>query len=349
MRILLAADPMIPVPPAGYGGIERIVDSLVGELRARGHQVGLMAKAGSACAADAFYPWPGEDIRSPLDTARNALALRRAARAFRADLVHSFARLAYLLGLLPSRLPKIMSYQRHVSVPQIHRSLRLARRGSLRFTGCSEFICRQGRAGGGGWTAIHNFVDLSRIDPAPRVPADAPLLFLSRLDAVKAPDLAIAIARRAGRRLLVAGNAPASGPDALFFREKIAPHLDRDGVEYVGEVGDVKKNALLGRSAALLVPIRWDEPFGIVFAEALAAGTPVISCARGALPEIVRPGVTGFFIPEEDVAAGAGAVARLPDLDRGACRADAESRFSLPVCAGRYLDLYARALAGSSD
>lgn len=345
MRILLAADPMIPVPPAGYGGIERIVDSLVGELRARGHAVGLVAKAGSACAADALFAWPGENIRSPLDTARNALALARAARVFRADLVHSFARLAYLLGLLPSRLPKIMSYQRHVSTPQIRRSLRLARRGSLRFTGCSDFICRQGAAGGGDWTPVHNFVDLSRIDFVPSVPPDAPLLFLSRLDPVKAPDLAIAIARRAGRRLLVAGNAPASGPDADYFREKIAPQLDRDGVEYVGEVGDVRKNELLGRAAALLVPIRWDEPFGIVFAEALAAGTPVITCARGALPEIVRPGVTGLFIPGEDAAAGADAVARLASLDRAACRADAGNRFSLGACTGRYLELYARALA----
>lgn len=345
MRILLVADPMIPVPPTGYGGIERIVDSLVTELRARGHQVGLVAKTGSACAADALFAWPGQNVRSPLDTARNALALALAARAFRADLVHSFARLAYLFGLLPRRLPKIMSYQRHVSVPQIQRALRLARRGSLRFTGCSDYICRQGRAGGGEWTAIHNFVDLSRIDFAPRVPADAPLLFLSRLDAVKAPDLAIAIARRAGRRLLVAGNAPVSGPDADFFRTKVAPHLDRDGVEYVGEVGDVRKNELLGRSAALLVPIRWDEPFGIVFAEALAAGTPVLSCARGALPEIVRPSVTGFFIPEEDVEAGAAAVGRISSLDRTACRADAEARFCLPVCATRYLELYTRALA----
>jgi glycosyltransferase involved in cell wall biosynthesis len=346
MRILLAADPMIPVPPVGYGGIERIVDSLVGELRARGHQVALMAKPGSACSADAFFPWPGENVRSPLDTARNAFALRRAARAFRADLVHSFARLAYLLGILPSRLPKIMSYQRHVSTPQIRRALSVARRGSLRFTGCSEFICRQGRAGGGEWTAIHNFVDLSRIDFAPSVPPDAPLLFLSRLDEVKAPDLAIEIARRAGRRLIVAGNAPSGdGPDATFFRQKVAPHLGRDGVEYVGEVGDARKNELLGRAAALLVPIRWDEPFGIVFAEALAAGTPVLACPRGALSEIIRPGVTGLLFPEEDAEAGVAAVGRLPSLDRAACRAEAEARFSLRVCTDRYLALYDRALA----
>jgi glycosyltransferase involved in cell wall biosynthesis len=338
MRILLTADPMIPVPPVGYGGIERIVDSLAGELRARGHTVGLAAKAGSTCATDAFFPWPGENIRSPLDTVRNALALARAARRFRPDVVHSFSRLAYLTALLPSRLPKVMSYQRHVSIPQIRRALALARTGSLRFTGCSGFIAAQGRAGGGDWSDVPNFIDLSKIDFAPRVPADAPLLFLSRLDAIKGPDLAIAIARRAGRRLLVAGNRPVGGPDAAYFDEKVAPQLGRDGIEWIGEVGDVQKNELLGRCAALLVPIQWDEPFGIVFAEALAAGTPVITCARGALPEIIRPGVTGFFIDGLD--SGVAAVARLGELDRAACRADAESRFSLGVCTDRYLELY---------
>jgi len=329
---------MITVPPVGYGGIERIVDSLIGELRARGHQVALVAKAGSTCPADMFFPWPGEDIRGRFDTLRNALALSRAVRRFRPDVVHSFSRLAYLFSLLPSRLPKIMSYQRHVAPSQLTTALRLARSGSLHFTGCSEFICRQGRAAGGDWHAIHNFIDLSKIDFVPEVPADAPLLFLSRLDAIKGPDLAIEIARRSGRRLLVAGNRPASGPDAAYFDEKVAPHLGRDGIEWIGEVGDVKKNELLGRCAAMIVPIQWDEPFGIVFAEALAAGTPVITCARGALPEIIRPGVTGIFI--NDIDGGVAAVSRIPSLDRAACRSDAENRFSLGPCMNRYLELY---------
>lgn len=348
MRILLTADPMIPVPPAGYGGIERIVDSLIGELRARGHVVGLVAKAGSTCTADALFTWPGNNVRGRFDTMRNTLALARAVRRFRPDVVHSFSRLAYLFALLPTRLPKIMSYQRHVAPPQIRRALRLARRGSLHFTGCSEFICKQGRAGGGDWHAIHNFVDLTKITYAPSVSDDAPLLFLSRLDPIKGPDLAIEIARQSGRRLLIAGNIPTSRSDKAFFDAKVAPHLNRNHVEWIGEVGDAQKNELLGRCAALLVPIRWDEPFGIVFAEALAAGAPVITCARGALPEIVRPGVTGWFIPEEDAAAGAAAVARLHDLDRAACRSDAETRFSLGICAERYIRLYSTCIHPAS-
>ena len=106
----------------------------------------------------------------------------------------------------------------------------------------------------------------------------------------------------------------------------------------MGEVNDSQKNALLGRAAAMIVPIQWDEPFGIVFAEALAAGTPVITCARGALPEIIHDGVNGFFM--RDVDEGVAAVSRLAEIDRGSCRRDAEQRFSLTACAARYLALY---------
>jgi glycosyltransferase involved in cell wall biosynthesis len=109
-------------------------------------------------------------------------------------------------------------------------------------------------------------------------------------------------------------------------------------VEWIGEVDDVRKNELLGRAAAMIVPIRWNEPFGIVFPEALACGTPVITCARGALPEIVRPDRTGFFITGVDD--GVDAVHRLGEIDRAECRRDAEQRFSLATVAPRYLEIY---------
>jgi glycosyltransferase involved in cell wall biosynthesis len=340
MRILLVCDPMLPVPPVGYGGIERIVDSLVGEFRKRGEAVALVAHADSRCVADRFFPWPGTDVRGRIDTLRNAWALRAAAHSFQADVVHSFARLIYLLPILAldRRLPKLMSYQRHTGPAQIRWARRIGGR-ALSFTGCSEFICGMGRPGGGDWTAVPNFVDLSKIGFTASVPNDAPLLFLSRVESIKGPDLAIDIARRAGRRLVIAGNRASSGPEADFFERKIAPQLGTDGIEWIGEVGDAQKNELLGHASALLVPIQWDEPFGIVFAEALAAGTPVIACARGALPEIVEDGRTGFFIG--NIEEGVAAVARLGELDRATCRSVAERRFSLSVCADQYLRQYA--------
>ena len=337
MRILLTADPEIPVPPVGYGGIERIVDALVREFTARGHTAGLVAHADSQSPAAMRFAWPGRRSTSRGDTVRNVLALRRAAGAFKPDVLHSFSRLAYLLPLLPNRLPKVMSYQRHTGGRQVTLAARLGGR-SLRFTGCSEFICAQGRRAGGQWTAIHNFIEPERFTFVPHVPANAPLVFLSRIESIKGADLAIAIARAAGRRLVLAGNQATSGPEREFWDAKIAPQLGRDGVEWFGEVNDVQKNELLGRAAALLVPIQWDEPFGIVFAEAMACGTPVLTCARGATPEIVEEGRTGFFL--RTVEEGVAAVRRLGELDRAACRRAAEDRFSARMCGGQYLDLF---------
>ncbi len=338
MRILLTADPMIPVPPQGYGGIERVIDALVRHYRSDGHEVALVAHPDSRSPAQTRYAWPGLRVDSALDGWRNALALTRAARQFRADVVHSFSRLAYLLPLLPCSRRKVMSYQRHTGGRQLAWAARLGGR-SLRFTGCSEFICRMGRAGGGTWTAIPNFVEPEKFTFVPEVPADAPLVFLSRIESIKGPDVAIAIARAAGRRLILAGNRAEAGPERLFWDREVAPHLGRNGVEWIGEVGDSQKDRVLGTAAALVLPIRWDEPFGIVLPEALATGTPVIACPRGAVPEIIEDGVTGFFI--SSVEQGVDAVRRLPALSRTACRRSAETRFSRAVCAGRYLDLYA--------
>lgn len=334
---------MLPVPPLKYGGIERIAASLIEEYKARGHQVALIAKKGSTVVVDKFYAWPGEDVSGKRHTFINALSLWRASRDFKADLVHSFSRLAYLIPLLVlnRRLPKIMSYQRHVGSRQI-RLIRCMGGQRLHFTGCSNFICNQGRVGGGAWHAIPNFVDLRKYDFVPSVAKDAPLVFLSRIESIKGVDLAIAIAKKIQRRLIIAGNRIESGPEAKFFAEKVAPQLNQDQIEWIGEVDDAAKNKLLGSAAALVVPVQWDEPFGIVFAESLATGTPVITCARGALPEIITPEQTGFFITNAEE--GALAVSRIPTLDRTACRVVAETKFSLSVCADQYLALYKQSL-----
>jgi len=344
VRILLTADPEIPVPPTGYGGIERIVDALVRAHRAAGHTVALLAHGDSTCDADARFAWPGKSSRGMLNTFRNMNAMGAAVASFRPDVVHSFSRLAYLLPQLPRHLPKVMSYQRHTGGTNIRLAAGLAGE-SLRFTALSDFIRRMGEPSGGRWTTIPNFVDLAQYSFSPAVAPDSPLVFLSRIESIKGPDLAIAIARASGRRLVIAGNRIEAGPERDFFDRDVAPHIGRDGIEWIGEVNDAQKRELLGRAAALLVPIRWDEPFGIVFAEALAAGTPVITCARGALPEIVEPGRTGFFIRDADE--GAAAVNRIAELDRAACRRAAETRYSHTAVAEQYAALYREILSGS--
>jgi glycosyltransferase involved in cell wall biosynthesis len=155
---------------------------------------------------------------------------------------------------------------------------------------------------------------------------------------------AIAIARGAGRRLVIAGNRVTTPEGEAYFEEEVAPHLDGDAVIHVGEVDDEAKARWLGCAAALLMPIEWEEPFGIVMAEALACGTPVIGFARGAVPEVVIDGRTGFVCrtPGEAVAA----VARLAGINRAACRDDASRRFSSRALVDAYEHVYATALGG---
>lgn len=337
MKILLTADPELPVPPKLYGGIERIVDLLVTGLQARGHTIGLVAHRDSTSPVDRLFPWSGWRSQYASDTLQNTATLWSAVQQFQPEIVHSFSRVLYLLPLLTSGIPKIMSYQRQPSSRTTKWGAKLSR-GSLTFTGCSEYICRQGKVAGGVWHAIHNCVELEKYTFQPTVADDAPLVFLSRVERIKGAHVAIAAARLTGRRLLIAGNYGTIGEEARYWQEEILPYLGRDGIEYVGTVNDVQKNDLLGKAAAMIVPIEWEEPFGIVFAEALACGTPIISCPRGALPEIVRHATDGYLVRTLEEACTA--IQNLPQIDRRNCRQRAEECFSASVIISKYEQLY---------
>lgn len=337
MKVLLTVDPQIPVPPKLYGGIERIVEGLAIEMRHKGHTIGLVANAKSEVVVNYMRPWASEDPKSRVSHIQNTFALRKAVNEFKPQLLHSFSRLGYMLPLLPSRLPKLMSYQRHTGGRQISLANRLAG-GSLSFTGCSDFIVQMGQRWGAEWTTIHNFVDTNFYKFNQTVAEDAPLVFLSRLERIKGAHSAIAIAKATGRRLIIAGNTVDQDEGKEYWHTEIEPHLNRDRVEYAGPVNDEQKRTLLSNAAALIVPIEWDEPFGIVFTEALACGTPVISCPRGALPEIIRHGVEGFLI--RDVHEGCVAVNNLCKIERSACRKRVDDQFSRRVVVDRYDSLY---------
>jgi glycosyltransferase involved in cell wall biosynthesis len=342
LRVAITADPYLPVPPHLYGGVERVIDLLVRGLTARGHDVTLFAHPDSRTPARlrpygvAPHAGRGPRSRELWQLGSGVWRMRRAV-----DLIHSFGRLAALLPVLPLRLPKIQSYQRAVPWRGVRRALALAR-GSLCFTGCSTSLFAGAPAGAGTWHTVYNGVDLARYTPVCCVPHDAPVVFLGRLERIKGPHHAIAIARAAGRRIVLAGNVVREGADAPFFDEEVAPHVDGCRVRYVGPVDDARKNALLGSAAALLMPIEWDEPFGIVMAEALACGTPVVGFARGSVPEVVRQGVNGFVC--DGIADAAEALGRLGALDRVAIRRDCEARFGDDVIVGAYERLYYQVL-----
>lgn len=340
MRIALTADPELPVPPRQYGGIERIVDMLARGLAERGHEVTLFAHSGSLTAGR-LVAWPGRRSGSVLDTARNSLTLAHEVARGRFDLVHSFSRIAYMLPILPAKIPKLMTYQRDVSL----RSVRLGHwlsGGSLWFCAISRRMM-SGVDQVGTWRMVFNGAPMEAYDFHQDPGPDASLVFLGRIEEIKGPHLAIEIARRAGLPLAIAGNIPPE--HAGWFEREIRPHIDDDRVRFIGPVDDVQKNHLLGEARALLMPILWEEPFGIVMAEAMACGAPVIGSARGAVPEVVEDGVTGFV--RDDVEGMSAAVGRLGEIDRRACRARAERLFSDTSVVEGYLAVYAEMLAAA--
>jgi glycosyltransferase involved in cell wall biosynthesis len=342
MRILLTADPELPVPPRLYGGIERIIDMLARSLVELGHDVTLVAHPDST-APGTLVPYGGRTSRAVADTARNALLLARTVLRGGFDVVHSFSRLAYLAPVMPLRVPKLMTYQR----PVTRRSIMLARalsRGSLEFSAISRNMIAP-VADLGTWHLVYNGVPLASFDFAPKVAPDAPLLFLGRIEHIKGTHLAVEIAQRTGLPLVIAGNVP--DEHRPYFEERIKPHLDDRLVTYVGPVDDRQKNALLGQARAFLMPILWEEPFGIVMAEALACGTPVLGLRRGSVPEIVEDGVSGFV--RDDVEGLVEAAGHIDELDRAACRRRAEVAFSDRAVAKGYLAIYRRLIARAAE
>ena len=172
-----------------------------------------------------------------------------------------------------------------------------------------------------------------------RARADGYLAFVGRISPEKRVDSAMRVAREAGLPLRIA--AKVDPADRAYFQSEIRPLLDSmPNVEFLGEIGDRAKAELLGGARALLFPIDWPEPFGLVMIEALACGIPVIARRRGSVPEILRNGVTGFLCETETEMAGA--VARLHEVDRLRCREEFEARFSDRVMAERYLEVYRR-------
>ena len=333
MKIAITADPEIPVPPLLYGGIERIIAMLIDELVAKGHEVTLFAHPDSQVPCK-LIPYPGRGSRRWHDVISNTWIVSQALfSGF--DVVHSFGRLAYLTALLPSTLPKIMSYQREPSLQQVKRAMQLARRGTMCFTGCSEYIASQIRPLAPAY-AIYNGVPLNKYDYVAQVPAEAPLAFLGRIEPIKGAHLAVEIARKSGRTLVLAGNVPPESQD--YFNATIRPYLDGEQITYIGPVNDAQKNELLGQASAMLMPIEWNEPFGIVMAEALACGTPVIAFARGAAPEVVQHGVNGYLCTTlEEMLALIPAIA---SLQRSECRRTVEQHFSSQAIGAQYEALY---------
>jgi glycosyltransferase involved in cell wall biosynthesis len=347
MRIAQVAPLYESVPPKYYGGTERVVSYLTEELVVQGHDVTLFASGDSVTDAD-LVACARQSLR--LDKgcvdqlAHHIVMLERvASRAAEFDVIHYHVdylhfplsrrlrtpQLTTLHGRLD--LPDLVPlYQEFPEMPVV--SISNAQREPLR------------RAN---WVrTIHHGLprDLYTFQEKP----GEYLAFLGRISPEKRVDRAIRIARRLGMPLKIA--AKVDPVDRAYFTERIEPLLELPGIEYVGEVGEGEKGELLGNAYALLFPIDWPEPFGLVMIEAMACGTPVIAYRRGSVPEVMEEGVTGFMVDTLEEAVQA--TERIATLDRRRCREVFDRRFTVERMAREYVEAYRqvadRTLVGSA-
>lgn len=333
MKIAITADPEIPVPPLYYGGIERIIGMLIKSYVDMGHEVTLFAHEDSITPAT-LIPYQGKTSNKFSDIIKNSTLINRHLFTKKYDIIHSFGRLLYIFPQLPRAIPKLMSYQREPTISQIKKAIKLTAKHTLTFTGCSAYISKQILPFAPAYP-IFNGVDLGIYNFRAEVGADAPLVFLGRIDPIKGTHIAINVALATRKKLLIAGNIPVEYQ--TYFDEQIKTMLNEQ-IMYVGPVNDEQKNRLLGQALAFLMPITWDEPFGIVMAEAMACGTPVIALNRGAVPEVVINGYNGYRCDTAEEMIGY--VEQIQNIDRNNVRHDAERRFSANVIAEQYLKLY---------
>lgn len=345
MRVLVIADPKIPVPPRDYGGVERIIGYLCKEFQRLGHQVDLIAAEGSACYGGNLYTHtrPGSSISSRFfRKASFSCLLFKALR--QTDIVLNFGRLDYLEVAFLSKKPVVCCFQNPISQSEPNWVLS-RRRTSNAFIGISHSQIATLQSSQF-FSVVHNCTDTEQFQFC-AIPSAAPYLaFLGRLTANKGVDTAIRVARRCGLKLKLAGNISDETGGREFFEKEIRPQLD-DQIEWIGPVDDAAKKVLLSGARALLFPIRWAEPFGIVMAEALACGTPVIATRCASTPEVIDHGVNGFLCDTEEELVDA--VNHLDQLDRAACRRSAETRFSVPVMAGGYLKVLESLSSGTKQ
>lgn len=338
LRIGLIAPPWLSVPPQRYGGTEQVVDDLARGLSSAGHEVLLYATGDSTCPVATRWTYPSgrsERIGEAVIELRHLLDAREALAD--ADIVHDHTVVGPVLAAVSAAAARPTPCVTTCHGPFDQDLLPIYRRVAAHVPLIAISRHQATTAADVPVAAvIHHGVDPARY-PVGRGDGGY-LLFLGRMAPSKGVDVAARVARAAGAELKIAAKMREPSERA-YFEESVRPLLGQ-GVEFIGEVGGVDKLELLGGATALLNPIRWDEPFGMVMIEALACGTPVVATPHGSVPEIVDHGVTGFVV--DGVAALTAALSQLDELDRAACRAVVESRFSAQRMVDDHVQLYRR-------
>lgn len=344
LRIAQVAPLWTPIPPATYGGIELMMKLLIDELVARGNDVTLFASRD--CSTEGRLH-PVTELNLTEAMARNeantyeyyasAAMAEVIERADEFDVIHYHLSTAWLPIAATAGTPGLFTIH---TCPQIDDEFVFRRWPQVAVNGISHSqmhstVMRTGRQ----FPVVYNGCDFAAYEPG--FESGTYLAYLGRMSREKNPLDAIRIARKAGLPIVLAGQ-PQDAKEEAYFAEKIRPEIDGETVRWVGPVDHAQKQELLRHAAALVFPIQWDEPFGLVMIEAMACGTPVVAHRRGAVAEVVDNGITGF--QSDSIEALAGLVPRALELDRRRVRAHAESRFGHPSMVDAYHALYTHLL-----
>jgi glycosyltransferase involved in cell wall biosynthesis len=352
MRIAQLAPPFESVPPSRYGGTERVVSTLTEELVRRGHEVTLFASGDSRTSArleptvsEALWHW-----EPPLKDLNPFWALTLDSiwdHQDEFDVIHSHLDYWAFPLARHGSTPTVTTLHGRLDLPELEPLYR-------RFKDVPLVSISDAQRTPVAWAnfvdTVYHGIELSEFTFNPR-PGNY-LAFLGRISPEKGLDTAIRTAEQTGWPLHIAARKPLAftndanvQADWAHFHDEIEPMLQNgSSARFTGEVDGPAKNEFLGNAAALLFPIRWPEPFGLVMVEALACGTPVIALRGGSVPELIEDGITGFICEDENEMIAA--VQRIGEIDRGRCRAEAERRFSPGRMAEQYEAVYARVTAG---
>jgi glycosyltransferase involved in cell wall biosynthesis len=340
LRIALVAPAWYPLPPRGYGGTELVVHLLHTELRRMGHEVTVFgaegSEAGVTMLADAAW---SQDLGGPAEAARQATYLARVYAAMggrRFDVIHDHTGFEGLLLALQSGLAPVVVHTMHgeLSEPMSTFYKEVDERARLCAISLSQAASAPDLKLAG---IVPNAVELPAAPPS--VTHERYLIEVARITPDKGQHLAIEVAQRAGRKLILAGKVERSGEGMRYFEEQVEPFLSPT-VEYYPNVAGALKARLTSRAAAGIFPLQWAEPFGLAMVECMVAGTPILALRTGSTPELIEEGVTGFLADDvDDLVKGAN---RLDEIDRVRCATVARERFSPRRMAERYLAVYRR-------
>ena len=346
-RIALIAPPWYALPPHGYGGTELVVSLLARGLRAAGHDVLVYGCEGSEEGTIEMAPptWSrdlGTWRQGMRESAWAARVLRDLECRGGVDIIHDHAGGGSLVGAA--------NFLGTPTVHTVHNPLRELWRSFYESIGETAGLIaishhQRRTARHLNWTGmVHNAVDIDALHAPGAVERDDYLLCLSRVCPDKGQHIAVEVARRTGRRLILAGKIAHQDGGREYFEKDIRPYVDGDRVIYLENVAGREKAELIARAAGIVAPLQWPEPFGLVMAEGLASGTPVIAMNKGAAPEIIHDGVTGFLVNTIDEMTDR--VGQLHHIDPKMCGRIARECFSAEAMAAGYAGLYESVIAG---